>query len=170
MRDYDGSKPSLYVGETARSLHERAKEHLSDFGAKKKGSHIWRHQLEHHGGSQEHAFLFRIVETPRNALSRQIGEAVKISRRGGEGAILNAKGEYNRCHITRLTLGEEEDPPGRKQDEGGEGEESTSWILSQGANWESRKTKEREQIDKQKSRILCKEPKSGGEGRCKLGE
>ena len=46
----------------------------------------------------------------------------------------------------------------------GEGEESNSWIWSQGANWESRKTKQREQVDKEKSRILCKEPKFGGGG------
>ena len=119
--------------------------------------------MEHHGGSQDHAFLFKIVETPRNALSRQIGEAVKISRRGGEGAILNAKGEYNRCHITRLTLGADDAPPGCKQNDG-EGLESNNWIWSQGANWESRKTKQREQVDKEMSRILCKEPKFGGGG------
>ena len=83
LKTYDGSKPSLYVGETTRSLMERAKEHLADFGAQSQKSHIWKHQLESHGGSQDQAFIFKVVETPKNALSRQIGEAVKISRRGG---------------------------------------------------------------------------------------
>ena len=57
---------------------------------------------------------FKIVGSYRSALSRQVGEAVKIRRRGGEGSVLNSKGEFNRCKITRLTLGE---LPGR---DGGE--------------------------------------------------
>ena len=40
LKDYDGSEPSLHVGETARSLHERAKEHLLDFGARGKRAPI----------------------------------------------------------------------------------------------------------------------------------
>ena len=38
----------------------------------------------------------------RTALSRQVGEAVRIRRRGE--AILNSRSEFNRCLITRLSL------------------------------------------------------------------
>ena len=51
--------------------------------------------------------IFKVVGKYRSALSRQVGEAVKIRRRGGEGSLLNSKGEFNRCKITRLTLEEQ---------------------------------------------------------------
>ena len=164
LKKYDGTVPSLYVGETARSLHERSREHIADMGAKTKKSHIWKHQLECHGGSQNHAFIFKIVDTPKSALSRQIGEAVKIRRWG---AILNAKGEFNRCHITRLTLGADEE---QSKTDVGEGEESENWIQSQGRRWEQRKTKQREQKEPNKandgSRIIGRAPvkRSGDKG------
>ena len=36
-------------------------------------------------------------------INRQVGEAVRIRRRG-EGNLLNSKDEFNRCKITRLSL------------------------------------------------------------------
>ena len=44
----------------------------------------------------------------RTALARQVAEAVWIRRRGGEGAILNSKGEFCRSYIPRLQVVEEE--------------------------------------------------------------
>ena len=46
-----------------------------------------------------------------------MAEAVRIRRRGGEGAILNSKAEFNRCHIPRLQLEEEEPEGARKESE-----------------------------------------------------
>ena len=40
-----------------------------------------------------------------------------MRRRGGEGSILNLKSEYNRCHITRMVLEEEEDEDQSKKHE-----------------------------------------------------
>ena len=40
---------------------------------------------------------------------RQVGEAVRIRRRGG--SVLNSKSEFNRCSIVRLTIPDQEDPP-----------------------------------------------------------
>ena len=51
-----------------------------------------------------------------SALTRQITEAVWISR-WGEDSLLNSKGEYNRCKIGRLALGDEGN---RKVDKPGE--------------------------------------------------
>ena len=47
----------------------------------------------------------------KTALSRQVAEAARILRRGGAGAILNSKNEFNRCQIPRLKVEEEEDEP-----------------------------------------------------------
>ena len=47
----DGGKyPSIYVGETSRSLQERAKEHWAAYAAKVEDSHILKHWVNHHGG------------------------------------------------------------------------------------------------------------------------
>ena len=96
--------PSLYVGESSRSIYERGEEHWQDWRAKKDSSHILKHQEEVHSWKEEPKFTMRVVRSYRSALARQIGEAVRIRRRGGEGRILNSKAEYNRCTIPRLIL------------------------------------------------------------------
>ena len=47
----------------------------------------------------------KVVKYHRCPLSRQVGEAIRIRRRGL--ATLNSRGEYNRCSIQRLSLGNE---------------------------------------------------------------
>ena len=90
--------PSIYVGETARSLFERGKEHWRGFREKVENSHINKHHVIHHGGVGEPAFHLRPIKFFRTALSRQISEAVWIQRLG-EDKILNSKAEFNRCKI-----------------------------------------------------------------------
>ena len=69
-----------------------------------------KHQaIEHEGEDLE--FIFKVVSHHRTALSRQVREAVRIGRRGGAGRILNSRSEFNRCHIPRLIIEEEEDEP-----------------------------------------------------------
>ena len=46
--------------------------------------------------------VFKVVKYHKTALSRQVGEAIRLRRRGEH--VLNSKGEYNRCQIQRLTL------------------------------------------------------------------
>ena len=111
--DVTGSNPeipSIYVGETSRTIFERAAEHWgAAHGSKaaKAKSHMAKHQELVHGG-EEPEFIMRVVKFHRTALSRQTGEAIRIRRRGGEGAVLNSKGEFNRSFIPRLQLVEEE--------------------------------------------------------------
>ena len=50
-------KPSLYVGETSRTVQERALEHWAAARA-----------MEHEGGAPE--FMFKVISAPRTALSR----------------------------------------------------------------------------------------------------
>ena len=127
--------PSLYVGETGRSLHERSREHWDSYRNGSKDSHILKHHLLHHNGEGEPEMVFKVVGKYRSALSRQVGEAVKIRRRGGEGSLLNSKGEFNRCKITRLTLEEQpkksvqEDQSVENEDQLLEGEQYGEQII-----------------------------------------
>ena len=105
----DVKEGSIYIGESSRSIYERSKEHWSDWRSKLERSHILKHQREAHGGEEEPKFMMRSVRYFRSALSRQVGEAVRIMRRGGAGAILNSKSEFDRCKIPRLVFEEEED-------------------------------------------------------------
>ena len=99
--------PSIYIGETSRSIQERLAEHHADLKNRRERSHMLKHQVLHHN-KEDTPFVMRAVSYHRSALSRQTAEAVRIMRRGGEGAILNSKGEFNRCFIPRLMLIEED--------------------------------------------------------------
>ena len=76
--------PTVYVGETSRSVHERGKEHYE--GAKKgnENNHMVRHmRMEHKGeGGGAPNFKLRVVKYYKTALARQVAEAVRIRRRG----------------------------------------------------------------------------------------
>ena len=93
----------VYVGESGRSLSERAGEHHHDAVTLKEDSHILKHWQEHHGDQDQHpAFHFKIIGSFQDALTRQVSEAVRIDLRGG--GVLNSKSEYSRCKLPRLTI------------------------------------------------------------------
>ena len=117
--------PSVYVGETARSVQERAKEHWEGFKNKKEDNHILKHWVLHHNSTGEPNFIMKVVKFHRTALSRQVGEAIRIHKRG---MVLNSKGEYNRCHITRLSLGNSEDFHDKQAEQGGEEDLDKDWT------------------------------------------
>ena len=62
-------------------------------------------------------FKFRVKQTFKSAVVRQVSEAVMIKRKGK--AVINSKGVYNRCTLPRLVLEnpEEQDPPKKDQNE-----------------------------------------------------
>ena len=62
------------------------------------------HQVESHQGAGPPQFSFRVVKGCRSSLERQVREAVRIQMRG---TVLNKKGLYNRCKLTRLVVDEE---------------------------------------------------------------
>ena len=106
----DEKVPSLYIGETSRTIQERGVEHWGAYRGNdkvKEGSHIYKHQELQHEGGEPH-FIPRAISFHRSALSRQTAEAVRIRRRGGMGALLNSKSEFNRCYIPRLTVVQED--------------------------------------------------------------
>ena len=90
------SNPTVYVGETARSLYTRAVEHLAVYRGKlngaKKESFIYTHQKEkHHGASP--SFTAKVTRSFGDCLTRQISEAVWIRRSTRE--VLNSKSEWH---------------------------------------------------------------------------
>ena len=70
------------MGESARSIHERAAEHWRDAEKGKEESHIQEHQEGAHGGEQPPRFAFRVVQSCKSSLERQVREAVRIQMRG----------------------------------------------------------------------------------------
>ena len=126
--------PSIYVGESSRSLYERGKEHWKAYEKRLEGSHILKHHVLHHNGEGRPEFHLRPVQYFRTALSRQAAEAVRIYLRGGEGNLLNSKTEFNRCQVTRLSLPKEEEgrPKQPQAEEGRQGEDGEEdWQLWQ---------------------------------------
>ena len=127
--------PSIYVGESARSLCERSTEHWGDALAGKDASHMVEHQTLAHGGSTDIRFKFRLVKSFKSSLDRQIAEAIRIQKRGG--GVLNRKGEFNRCGLTRLVIDNkwEREKWEKAWEDKGEGEDPLCDLT------ESRKTK-----------------------------
>ena len=109
-----GNKPrmGIYIGETSRSLHERALEHIKDAEGFCPKSHIVKHWMTSHPELDAPPQMeFGITAMFRDCLSRQIGEALRISY--SKDNILNSKGEYLGNVISRLTI--EEDAWERKE-------------------------------------------------------
>ena len=95
-------EPSLYVGESSRSLHERAREHWADADKGVDECHMMEHEhAAHRGEDGSPAFRFKVVKGCRTALERQVREAVRIQQRG---SVLNKRGEFNRCKLTRMDV------------------------------------------------------------------
>ena len=131
------------MGETSRSIQERSKEHWSSYRRGKEDSHMVKHQWLEHGGEPAD-FVMRVVGSCSTALNRQISEAVRIRRRGGEGRILNSKAEYNRSHIPRLQL-EEEDKVKKREEEMKKEEDRRNKLLEvEQQGWEQDRTRERD--------------------------
>ena len=95
------SNEGLYVGESGRSLYERAGEHLADAADQKTSSHIYKHwAISHPEEELQPVFKFSVVKQHRSPLDRQIHEAVRISTHGK----LNSKSEFRQNQIKRLSV------------------------------------------------------------------
>ena len=162
----DPSIPSIYVGETARSIQERSLEHWAAARGSKKareGSHMAKHVEQVHKG-EEPQFMMRVVQFHRSALSRQTAEAVRIRRRGGEGAVLNSRSEFNRCFIPRLRLIEEEELEEREQMEKMEEEEIREELQNREEQWAKSKNTMRSRENRSKAKMGSKSHKRAGKG------
>ena len=99
MNKINTSTPSIYV-------KERALGHWKGYKAMDPDSHIVKHMTLHHIQGEEPEFIMKLVSFYRTALGRQIGEAVRIERKG---LVLNSKAEFSRCKIQRLSLDQKTD-------------------------------------------------------------
>ena len=91
----------MYVGETARNLYTRAREHMNKYQSNKTRSESFMttHQDEKHTGLPPN-FKAEVLETFKDCLSRQVAEGVEI-RRGGPG-ILYSKSEWHQPALWRV--------------------------------------------------------------------
>ena len=77
----DGEGRGVYVGESSRSIYERAKEHQHDRETQAEDSHQIKHWiLDHPDMSTPPKFKFKIIQSFMDPLSRQLAEAVRIER------------------------------------------------------------------------------------------
>ena len=91
--------PSVYIGETARNLYSRAREHQKNYDSGKAESFMVRHQRDEHGGTQAD-FNAKILCTFRDCLSRQVSEGVHIRR--CKHRVLNSKAEWHQPALWRV--------------------------------------------------------------------
>ena len=94
----DNSK-SVYIGEFARNLFTRSKEHLRTFRQGINTYFIRKHQERKHMG-QEPIYIARVTARTRDCLSRQVREAVLIRR--SDKNILNGKSEWHQPALYRV--------------------------------------------------------------------
>ena len=80
-------------------------EHWRDAETGKEESHMLEHQaVAHRGEETSPSFHFRVVQKCHSALERLVRKAVRIQMRGN---VLNKKGTYNRCKLTRMVVDSE---------------------------------------------------------------
>ena len=88
----------MYIGETARNLYTRMKEHISNSG---EGSFMAKHLKEVHGGVEGN-FEARVTKTNKDCLSRQVREGVYISQQGSRNILMNTKSEWHQPSLYRI--------------------------------------------------------------------
>ena len=95
------SNQPVYIGESGRSLYERALEHIDDAENQRKCSHIFKHwALSHPEMESRPLFKFTVLKSHKAPLDRQLHEAVRISTHGK----LNSKAECHQNQIKRLAV------------------------------------------------------------------
>ena len=100
-----------YIGETSRSVYERALEHQLSYQSLSTNSYMLKHWIDKHEGEdlKENRFGIKVIKYTRSSFERQVLESV-ILQENKKHHLLNSKSEYNRCAIPRLTskIGEHE--------------------------------------------------------------
>ena len=98
-------RTGVYIGETSRSVHERSCEHLRDAVSRSVKSHMVKHwMLDHADLVDMPEFRFTVQSQYKDALSRQVGEAIAIMH--SRDTLLNSKSEYMTNCLSRVTVDE----------------------------------------------------------------
>ena len=82
QEDIRSDIPTVYIGETSRSIYERSKEHWEGVRKMCSKNHMVKHQMLEHNGELEPDFTMKVKGYFKTALARQVAEAVWIRRRG----------------------------------------------------------------------------------------
>ena len=89
----------VYIGETSRTLIERSREHVKCAEDLNTDSFITKHWSTRHSALNEYPRMqFSVVKQCKDAMSRQITEAIIIETKGN----LNSKSEWGKNPLTRL--------------------------------------------------------------------
>ena len=103
----DKEAVGIYVGESSRTLAERASEHARGLKYVKDDNFIVKHWALHHGDNENPPVIrFRVVDTFKDPLSRLLAESVWIE----SDSNLNSKNEWRGEKITRITVSGVADP------------------------------------------------------------
>ena len=92
---------NVYVGETSRSIFERSQEHAKAGKGKREESFAKNWQENHPERDEMPKFIFKLIRSFKDPLSRQISESVKIDLRWG---VLNSETMLSRNSLPRLTI------------------------------------------------------------------
>ena len=107
--DQPSGRPSIpregiFIGESSRSIHERALEHVTDAQAFSTKSHIVKHWMSSHPTLPTPPEMeFSVTGMFKDCLSKQISEALRINNSAD--VLLNSKGEYGHNSASRLAGG-----------------------------------------------------------------
>ena len=90
---------AVYLGETARNLYTRGREHSRNYSKKDVESFMYKHQQNKHSGAEQD-FAANVKSSFQDCLSRQIAEGVHIRRCKKE--VLNTKAEWHQPALWRV--------------------------------------------------------------------
>ena len=104
----------IYIGQTYRTLAERALEHRRSYRRQERSSFMFKHWfLEHSDATEAPKFRFNVIQHFKDPLSRMVKEAVLIL----DQASLNSKSEYKGYKIPRLAIEKSDWESKKDQDE-----------------------------------------------------
>ena len=90
---------SRYIGESARNLFSRGKEHLGRYRNRDKKSFMHKHQSREHQGSPGD-YTAKVTGSSKDCLTRQVREAVLIRR--CQVPVLNSKTEWHQPALWQI--------------------------------------------------------------------
>jgi hypothetical protein len=90
---------AVYLGETARNLYTRGKEHRRNYEKKEAESFMMKHQQQKHFGAEAN-FKGKVKCQFQDCLSRQVAEGVYLRR--CETEVLNTKAEWHQPALWRV--------------------------------------------------------------------
>ena len=93
-------RQAVYLGETARNLYTRGREHARNYDRRGEESFMVKHQHDRHSGLLAD-FKARVKISFQDCLSRQVAEGVHIRR--SENEVLNSKSEWHQPALWKVS-------------------------------------------------------------------